>query len=323
MPILKPELVEVPFWQFNGHLQTILPNLNRKVEGICYVRERIDTWDNDFLDLDWSKVGSEKLVIISHGLAGNSDAGYVKGLVKIVNENHWDALAWNNRGCSGTPNNNFYSFHAGKSDDLELVIRHACEQHHYKEIYLIGVSMGGNVILKMLGEWRETIPYPVKGAIAISTPIDMYSTSLHLIKGWNKIYSKRYLKQYKEMLLLKSMMFESQENMDVKNMLSSENLHVFADRYTAPSFGFKNAEDYLKSQSSLHFLENIKIPTLLINADNDPFLTATSYPDELAKKSDYFHFLKTINGGHAGFADKNQQIYSWVDHRSISFLQNL
>ncbi len=323
MPLLNTEIVEVPFWQFNGHLQTIIPNLNRKIEGFDYARERIDTWDNDFLDLDWSKIGSKQLVIISHGLAGNSDAGYVRSLVKMANEQDWDALAWNSRGCSGEPNNNFYSFHAGKSDDLEWVIRHAYEQNDYEEIYLIGVSMGGNVTLKLIGEWNEKIPYPIKGAIAISTPIDMYATSLHLIKGWNRIYSERYLKQYKEMLLLKSFMFEHQNDLNIDAMLSSKTLHDFADKYTAPSFGFKDGEDYLKSQSSIHYLQKIKIPTLLINADNDPFLTETSFTNEIAKKSDYFYFLKTINGGHVGFDDRKSDTYSWVDYRAISFLKNL
>ncbi|HUH75367.1 MAG TPA: alpha/beta fold hydrolase [Chitinophagales bacterium] len=323
MPVLKTEEVAVPFWQFNGHLQTIIPNLNRKIEGVDYVRERLDTWDDDFLDLDWSKVGSKQLVIISHGLAGSSDAGYVKSLVKIANEHDWDALAWNNRGCSGTPNNHLFSFHAGKSDDLDWVIRHAHLHHQYEEIFLIGVSMGGNMTLKLLGEWDENIPYPIKGALAISTPLDMYATSLHLIKGWNRIYSDRYLKQYKEMLLLKSPMFDQYNDLNIDEMLSSKNLHIFADKYTAPVFGFKDAEEYLKSQSSMHYLSKIKIPTLLINADNDPFLTPMSFPDELAKKSDYFHFLKTINGGHVGFDDRKSDTYSWVDYRSISFLKSL
>lgn len=323
MPVLSSEVVPVPFWQFNGHLQTILPNYNRKVEGISYVRERLTTWDDDFLDLDWSKTGSRKLVIISHGLAGSSEAGYVKGLVKITNDHGWDALAWNYRGCSGEPNKHLYSFHGGKSDDLAWVIQHAVNHHHYEDIYLIGVSMGGNITLKLLGEFSEDETYCVRAAVAISTPVDMYETSFHLIKGWNRLYSDRYLKQYKEMLSLKTPMFESHGEMDFKYVLSAENLHDFADRFTAPSFGFKNAEEYLKSQSSRNFLRKIKIPTLLINADNDPFLTESSYPFEEAEESDYFYLLKTINGGHVGFAEKNSETYSWVDKRAITFLKSI
>lgn len=323
MPVLSSEVVPVPFWQFNGHLQTILPNYKRKVEGIQYERERISTWDDDFLDLDWSKKGSKTLVIVSHGLAGSSNEGYMKSLVKISNENGWDALAWNYRGCSGEPNKKLYSFHGGKSDDLEWVIRHAIEQHRYEEIFLIGVSMGGNIMLKLLGEWAEDFVPKVKGAVAISTPVDMYNTSVHLIKGWNKIYSDRYLRQYKAMLFKKSELFEQEEVLDFQYIFSSENLHVFADRFTAPSFGFKDAEEYLKSQSSIHYLRNIRIPTLLINADNDPFLTETCYPFDVAEDSDYFYLLKTINGGHVGFAEKNSETYSWVDKRTVTFLKNI
>ncbi len=323
MPVLSSEIVPVPFWQFNGHLQTILPNYNRKVEGVTYIRERLTTWDDDFLDLDWSKKGSKRLAIVSHGLAGSSDAGYVKSLVKISNENGWDALAWNYRGCSGEPNKHLYSFHGGKSDDLLWVIRHAEKKQQYEDIYLIGVSMGGNITLKLLGETDPENLTVVKGAVAISTPVDMYETSYHLIKGLNRMYSDRYLKQYKEMLSLKIDMFSEKDDMDFKHVFSAENLHDFADRFTAPSFGFKDAEEYLKSQSSRNFLKNIKIPTLLINADNDPFLTASSYPFEEAENSDYFYLLKTINGGHVGFAEKNSETYSWVDKRTVAFLKSI
>src|SRR5690606_20152418 len=116
----------------------------------------------------------------------------------------------------------------GKSDDLEWVIRHAIEQYGYEEIYLIGVSLGGNITLKLLGEWAEEYIPQVKGAVAISTPVDMYNTSVQLIKGWNKIYSSRYLRQYKEMLVLKTELFEQDKQLDFQYIFSSENLHVFA-----------------------------------------------------------------------------------------------
>lgn len=323
MPILSSEVVPVPFWQFNGHLQTILPNYKKKVDGVSYERERLSTWDDDFLDLDWSKKGSDTLVIISHGLAGSSQEGYMKSLVKISNENGWDALAWNYRGCSGEPNKKLYSFHGGKCDDLEWVIQHAIKNHGYQEIFLVGVSMGGNILLKMLGEWGDNYISQVKASVAISTPVDMYNTSVHLIKGWNRIYSDRYLKQYKDMLVKKSQLFDADGNLDFKYVYSAENLHDFADRFTAPSFGFKNVEEYLKTQSSIHYLRNIRIPTLLINADNDPFLTETCYPFDEAQDSDYFYLLKTINGGHVGFAEKNYETYSWADKRAIRFFQSI
>jgi len=319
MPLLATEVVPVPFWQFNGHLQTIFPNINRKVEGICYERERICTWDEDFLDLDWSRVGSDSLVIISHGLAGSSNAPYVRGMIKIVNDNGMDGLAWNYRGCSGEPNKKLESFHGGKSDDLDWVIRYAADLDVYKAIYLVGISMGGNITLKLLGEWGREVPYPVKKAVAVSVPVDMYDASHNLVKGWNRIYSDRYLKQYIAMLQMKEEVHR--DAMDFKYIYSSENLHVFVERFTAPSFGFRDAEEYLRTQSALNYLKNIRVPALLINADNDPFLTEKSFPEEEARSSEYFYLLKTKNGGHVGFADKNAGTYSWLEKRTIDFLK--
>lgn len=317
MPILPSHTINSPFWQFNGHLQTIIPNLTRKVLGVTYSRERLETWDHDFLDIDWSKKGSDTLVIISHGLAGNSGAGYMKAFVKFSNEIGWDALAWNCRGCSGEPNKKIYTFHGGKTDDLDWVIQHAIKNHHYKHIYLVGVSMGGNLTLKLLGEYGENAPVQLKKAVAISVPVDMLSTSLVLIKGVNKVYSNRYLKQYKQILQQKAPYFPGQ--WDYNHVYKAENLHVFVERYTAPSFGFKSAEEYLSSQSAIHFLDTIKIPTLLINADNDPFLTETSFPLEQARKSDSFHLLITKNGGHVGFDESDSSQYNWAENKAFEF----
>lgn len=317
MPLLPEIKINHPVWQFNGHLQTIIPNMLRRVEGVQYQRERIETWDHDFLDLDWSRVGSDTLLIATHGLAGSSDAGYIKGLVKIANDHGWDALAWNYRGCSGEPNRNLYSFHGGKSDDLQWVIRHACEQQRYKHIYLAGISMGGNITMKLLGEWGEMIPFPVRKAVAISVPMDMYATSFHLIRGWNKIYSNRYLRQYKEMLRLKQQKFP--DAWDYDHVFASPNLHLFVERFTAPSFGFRDAEMYLTTQSSLHFIDQIRIPTLLMNADNDPFLTERSYPKESARNSEFVHFLKTSGGGHMGFDEKGKPKYNWMERQTMEF----
>lgn len=318
MPLLSPEKIRSPFWQYNGHLQTIAPNVFRKVEGVQYRRERLSTWDDDFLDLDWSQQGSRSLVIISHGLAGSSEVTYMKGLVKAVNDAGLDALAWNYRGCSGEPNRKLFSFHGGKSDDLQWVIQHASSTGKYDGIYLIGVSMGGNITLKLLGEWGEQVSFPVKAAVAISVPLDLYKTSLHLVKGWNRMYSNRYLRQYKEMLRAKEGLFP--DAWDYRRVYQSENLHLFVENFTAPSFGFRDAREYLCTQSASHFIGDIRIPALLINAENDPFLTSGSFPVEVADRSDFFYFLQTNNGGHVGFDEVRRPRHTWMEHRALEFL---
>ena len=322
MPILPHESVPTPYWQFNGHLQTIAPNFHREVNDVSYHRERIATWDDDFLDLDWSTRDSKTVVILSHGLAGSSAAPYIKGLVRAINTRGWDALAWNYRGCSGEPNKHLYAFHGGKTDDLDWVVRYVHKQYSYDKIFLIGVSMGGNITLKYLGESKNISTRYIQGAVTISTPVDLNSAAQRLEEKWNRyLYSYRYLRQYKEMLLQKSNLF-AKTKLDLKAILASANLTEFTRRFIVPCFGFKNLEDYLKSQSSKPFLKNIRVPTLLINADNDPFLTRTSYPYQEASKSKYFYFLETNGGGHSGFATKDSDTYTWSEQKTIRFLED-
>lgn len=150
--LLSSPILKSPKWLYTKHLQTIVPNLYRKVEGVVYKRERIETWDDDFLDLDWSRIGSNKLIIISHGFEGSSDRVYARGLTKILNANGFDVCVWNFRGCSGEDNRQFWGYHSGKTDDLDWVVQHITKQHKYDEYYLIGISMGGNMTMKYLGK---------------------------------------------------------------------------------------------------------------------------------------------------------------------------
>lgn len=319
MPLLPDNIIIPPRTQPNGHFQTIIPNLTRKIEGVEFERERIDTWDEDFLDLDWILNKSSRLVIITHGLAGHSRAEYIKGISKILSQNKYDVLAWNYRGCSGEPNRKLASFHGGKTDDLDWVVNHAINTKRYKSIYLVGVSMGGNLTLKYVGERKNKIHKLIKKAFAISAPIDMLATSYQLVKGWNQIYSRRYLKQYIEQLKLKEHLFPGQ--WDFEKVYKSTNLHDFVENFTAKIFGFSNAVDYLVSQSAINYLEDITIPTILVNADNDPFLTEKSFPKEIARKSAFFHFEMTVNGGHVGFMEKEEKEYNWMEKRVLDFFE--
>ena len=147
-----------PFILRNGHVQTLYPSLFRKVGGVKYQRRRIDTPDGDFLDLDWSRVGSRRLAVISHGLEGNADRHYVRGMVKALNGEHIDALAWNYRGCSGEPNRLLRMYHNGVIDDLDWVVAHAVQTGRYDAIYLLGFSLGGNLSLLYLGNRRTICP---------------------------------------------------------------------------------------------------------------------------------------------------------------------
>ncbi|WP_162425677.1 YheT family hydrolase [Pontibacter pudoricolor] len=313
MPILS-STYKAPFYLFNGHLQTIIPGLFRQVEGISYTRERISTPDLDFIDVDWSQVGSDSLVVLSHGLEGDSSRPYILGMVRAFNERGLDALAWNYRSCSGEPNKLLRSYHLGASDDLHFVIEHALLSGNYNTIHLIGFSAGGNITLKYLGENPDQVPAEVKRAVAFSVPVDL-KASAHTI---SKVYTQRFLKTLGEKLEQKRQLYPNEVDLTDYSIFWS--FPEFDNRYTAPLHGFKNADDYYERVSSKQFLKNIKQPTLLVNAKNDPFLSDDCYPFEEAKANPCFYFEVPEAGGHVGFAEDFRKDIYYSEARAVKFL---
>ncbi|MEN9448455.1 MAG: hypothetical protein RJA25_1745 [Bacteroidota bacterium] len=310
-------IIKSPKWLYTKHLQTIIPNVYRKVEGVTYQRERISTWDEDFLDLDWSCIGSSKLIIISHGFEGSSERVYAKGLTKILNANNFDVCAWNFRGCSGEDNLQLYSYHSGKTDDLDWVVQHILKTKSYNELYMIGISMGGNMTMKYLGEEKWDSAQKIISAVTVSVPIHYETSFKHLIKGWNRVYEYRFTKQVKNKVAQKQHKFPNE--MNYKHILESKNLWEFTERCTVPLHGFKNIEDYNKKVQASTYIKNIQTPTLLINADNDPLLTKECYPIQLAKHSKYFHLEIPIGGGHVGFCEDIKEEHNWLEKRIANY----
>lgn len=310
--------IHSPKWLYTKHLQTIIPNVYRKVEGVAYQREQIATWDDDFLDLDWSIVGSKKVVIISHGFEGSSDRVYARGLTKMLNKNGFDVCAWNFRGCGGEDNLQIYNYHSGKTDDLDFIVNNIIKKEKYTEYYLVGISMGGNMTLKYLGEEKWNSVHKITSAITVSVPIHYETSFPHLIKGWNVMYERRFTNQVKEKVLKKQTRFPNL--LDYKHIAESKNLWEFTERYTVPVYGFKNIDDYILKVQASAYLSAIKTPTLLINADNDPLLTKECYPVEVAKKSKYFHLEITQGGGHVGFCENLKEEHNWLEKRVASYL---
>jgi predicted alpha/beta-fold hydrolase len=308
-----------PAFLFNGHLQTIYPTLFRKFDTSFYTRERIDTQDGDFIDLDWSKVGSKKLVIISHGLEGSSHRSYVVGMVKAANSISWDALAWNFRSCSGETNKKLQSYHNGSTDDLAFVIDYAAKRKSYDEIALVGFSMGGNVTLLHLGAEAKKVNSFVSKAVAFSVPMHLDSSSLTLARSSNKIYMKRFLKKLHKKIKVKMDMFPGQIDDNGYNDIKS--FHHFDDRYTAPIHGFEDAKDYYNKCSSVFHLNKIEVPTLIVNAGNDPFLSDECYPIKKCEENRNLTLKIPQHGGHVGFPILGNDYY-WSELRVIKFLQN-
>ena len=318
MPLIEISDYKPPLLIRNCHLQTIYPSLFRKVKDVVYTRERIITPDMDFLDIDWSVVGSKNMAVISHGLEGNSERSYVLGMVKALNREGWDVAAWNFRGCSGEPNKQPFFYHSGASYDLETVVNHILQKKQYQSIVLIGFSMGGNITLKYLGEKGDEVPQEITKSVAISVPCHLASASEVLGRWYNKIYMKRFLLSLREKIRSKMPVYGFKIN--DKDYHKIKNFRDFDNRYTAPLHGFKDAEDYWEKSSSLYYLEHINVPTLMINALDDPFLSEKCYPIEIAGNHRNL-FLETPKyGGHVGFVLFNSQGLYWSEKRTIQFI---
>lgn len=327
MPFIRQSDYQPPRWLPNGHLQTIYPSVFRKVEGVVYERERIDTNDGDFLDLDWSfskydfpkGPGKKKLplVVLSHGLEGDTTRQYIIGMVKLFNSNGFDCLAWNFRSCSGEINKTLRFYHSGATDDLQTVLNVALSKG-YEEIYLIGFSLGGNLTLKYLGESGENLHPEIKKAIAFSVPLHLSSGSSKM-EGWEDwIYTTRFNRSLKKKILEKARYYPDQIN--TSNLSKVKTLRDFDNYYTSQLHGFKDAEDYYAKNSSINFIENISVPTLIVNAQNDPFLSKKCYPFELTERLENVHFFAPEEGGHCGFYQSGYNGVLWSEMKALEWI---
>ncbi len=323
MPTVKSNYSPAKLY-VNGHIETIIPALFRNVTGVTYLRERIFTPDDDFLDLDWMKThynssqeSSKKLVIISHGLEGNTSRSYIYGMVKAFNSKGYDVLAWNFRGCSEEMNKQLRFYHSGDTTDLDIVIEYAAI--NYDQIFLIGFSLGGNVTLKYLGEKKKDLNPKIKRAVTFSTPVDLKSSCLEISRPVNWLYSKRFLYSLKDKVRRKSQMMP--EKLSTSHLAKIKNLYQFDDIYTAPIHGFLNADDYYTRSSAISFLSEIAIDTLLVNAVNDPFLPSKCYPNDKDVNNPNLYLEYPEKGGHCGFPQRINGIL-WSENRAIEFIEN-
>lgn len=317
MPIIQSSY-KPPFYFKNGFVSTVYSGLIRRV-SIQQERERITLSDGDFLDLDWSysKEKSNALIILLHGLEGHGQRPYMTGTATYFNKNSIDAVCVNFRGCSGENNLKYNSYHSGLTSDLHEVIQHAISTKGYSGIYLKGISLGANVILKYLGEHSD-VPEPVKAAIAVSVPCDLHGSCKELHKLKNKLFHDRFLKDLIAHLKLKQQLFS--EQLSLEEVKTIKSLLEFDHVYTSKAHGFIDAFDYYEKSSCLQFLPNVKTPSLIINALNDSFLSPECYPIREAKNNPNLYLEMPNYGGHAGFVDKNNVYYN--EKRALEFVKN-
>ena len=302
----------------SGQFSTVYSGIFRRVNGVPQERERIILKDDDFLDLDWSfsPKKSDKLIVVLHGLEGNAQRPYMLATAKFFNNNNVDAVCVNFRGCSGEPNLKYRSYHSGETNDLKEVINHIIETKNYSEIYIKGFSLGGNVVLKYLGE-QKNIPKQVKAAVAISVPSYLYGSCLELHTFKNILYADMFKKYLLAKLKAKQKQFPDMISEAEINKIKT--LKDFDDVYTSKAHGFKDALDYYDKSSSLQFLPNIRVPSLIINALDDTFLSPECFPVKEAKLNDNLFLEMPKYGGHVGFFEKNNVYFN--ERRALEFIQ--
>ena len=318
MPSLKHSSYAPSFAFKWTHLNTIYPAVFRSAPVVEYQREIFETIDGDFLDLDWVKSENNRLMICLHGLEGSSDRPYVRAMIHRFHTAGWDGLALNFRSCGGELNKQLRMYNMGTTADLHQLLKHLSKS--YESIVLVGFSLGGNLMTKYFGEGGDYLPRQVKGAVAISVPC--YAPTANIkIDGWeNRAYLKRFMKTLNAKMQKKQVKFPDQITLPSK---MPRNFQEFDAQFTAPVHGYCDAMDYWEHCSSLHFLENIRRPLLMINAIDDTFLSEECYPHALAEKHPYFHLETPKHGGHCGFYSNTKDGFYWSENRALAFLNDL
>lgn len=287
-----------PSWLKGGHAQTIWP-LAIKGDLPAMRRKRWKTPDDDFIDVDFlPRQADQPLVILFHGLEGSSRSHYARSLMREVAARRWNGAVVHFRGCSGTPNLLPRAYHSGDANEVDWIMRRFAKKYPGVARYATGVSLGGNALLCWLGTRGEEASGLVTRAAAISAPLDLYASGYRLGEGFNKVYTRYFLHTMRPRAAEKAARFPGR--FDAKKARRARSLAEFDDAYTAPLHGFKGVEDYWRRASSKPLLRSITVPTLVLNAKNDPFLPDTALPGA-RQVSPFVRLEQPEEGGHVGF----------------------
>ena len=315
----KPCSAFKPAWWLPGpHLQTLFPHIFRKQSPPALTRERIELDDGDFLDIDWSGNNSGPLVLLLHGLEGSIRSHYATGLMNSLSRCGFQVVLLNFRGCSGEPNRLPRSYHSGDTDDVDTILGRLVKQNPQRPVYTVGTSLGGNVLLKWLGENPDQTL--VKKAVAISVPFELHIAAHRLERGVSRLYQAHLL--YKLRRSTRSKAARMALPIDVNCLSRVKSFRQFDDQVTAPLHGFDGVDDYYRRASSRPFIKNIKTPTLILHALDDPFMTPAAVPedDELGPG---VQLELSESGGHVGFVGGilPWKPRYWIDARVCTYLQ--
>ena len=309
-------------WAAGPHAQTLLARVLRSAQGPPFERERIATPDDDFLDLDWGPDPGPgaPIALVLHGLEGSARRGYVRNVCRELLRVGIRPAALNLRGCSGEPNRSLHYYHSGKTDDPSFILSMLRRRYPERRIGAVGFSLGANILLKLMGERDDGGAGLVDALVAMSVPFDLAAGSALLEQtAMGRAYSSYFLRSLKRKVRWKEARLR--EVLDLPAAMASRTIWEFDDLVTAPLHGFASAEDYYARSSSGGFLADVRVPTLLLHAQDDPFLPPTSIPSAEAKRNQALHFVLHARGGHVGFLEGSPwRPAFWGDEETARFL---
>jgi predicted alpha/beta-fold hydrolase len=316
-----------PAWWLPGpHAQTVAGKYLRPATGVRYRRERVDTPDGDFLDLDWADVPSRPAppadvphVLVVHGLEGSAESAYVKETCRALWDRGIRAVAMNFRGCSGEPNRLPRFYHAGDTGDVAHVLELVAARHPGVPLGAVGFSLGANVLLKYLGEQGDESR--VRAAAAISVPFDLGAGADKLAASvTGRLYTGIFIRSLRKKYLAKR--HQIGDTCDEPLVLASRTFRDFDDAATARLHGFRDVDDYYGSSSSAQFLPRIRVPTLVVHAADDPFVPADAIPHDAIRANPALHGAIVPHGGHVGFiAGQPGRPEFWAEGEAARFLE--
>ena len=314
-----------PSWLPGGNAQTIYPFLLRSLIIPAYQRERLELDDGDFIDIDWLDNPIDRpLVIMFHGLEGGSSSHYARSIMGLFQELGWRGAVVHFRGCSGTPNRLPRAYHAGDSEEIDRILHKVIEKNQSHgssaRLYVIGISLGGNALLKWLGEQGKKACHMIGGAATVSVPLDLVAAGKALDSGFNRFYTQHFLGTLKKKVLKKLDNFPGL--FDGVAVAECTTLYQFDNLVTAPLHGFSSTDEYWTLSSSKPWLKHIQVPTLVINARNDPFMPSSSLPVQ-TDVSCSVSLEFPAEGGHVGFLNSPfPGNLTWLPERIIRFFDN-
>lgn len=286
-----------PAWWCRGpHAQTLWARLARQTPNIKYWRERLELPDGDYIDLDWSETGAGPIVVVLHGLEGSSDSPYARGIMQAIERRGWRGVVMHFRGCSGEPNRLARSYHSGDTGDLSYFINTLRRREPQTPLTAIGFSLGGNVLLKWLGKAGGGVS--LRAAVAVSVPYVLGNAADRLNQGFSRVYQWQLLRS------LRNTLAEKRERiklpLKIQDLSGLKSFRDFDEYVTAPLHGFDSADHYYSVSSSRQYLKGILVPTLLLHARDDPFMTEKTIPGK-NEVPESVVLEVSAHGGHVGF----------------------